>query len=70
VISGALFGGVALFGAWYGVTQGYSPAHFWYFWGMIAVGVVYGAYAILLGTRALALLAWKWNSPLRTLKRP
>jgi hypothetical protein len=68
--SGALFGGVALFGAWYGITQGYSKNLFWYFWGMIAAGVVYGIYAVSLGVRQLALLAWRWNSPLRTLRRP
>lgn len=70
VASGALFGGVALFGAWYGITEGYSKNLFWYFWGMIAAGVVYGVYALQLGVRELALLAWRWNAPLRTLKRP
>jgi hypothetical protein len=68
--SGALFGGVSLFGAWYGITQGYSKNLFWYFWGMIAAGVIYGIYAVSLGVRQLALLAWRWNSPLRTLRRP
>ena len=70
VASGTLFGGLALFGAWYGVTQGYSDGLFWYFWGLIAAGVVYGAYAIALGVRELAQLAWRWNAPLRTLNRP
>jgi hypothetical protein len=69
VASGAIFGGVALLGAWYGVTTGYSSALFWYFWGMIAAGVAYGIYAIALGVRELGRLAWRWNSPLRTLKR-
>jgi hypothetical protein len=68
--SGALFGGVALFGAWYGIKEGYSSNLFWYFWGMIAAGIAYGAYAIALGVRELARLAWRWNAPLRTLKRP
>jgi hypothetical protein len=70
VASGAVFGGVALFGAWYGITEGYSTNMFWYFWGLIAAGVVYGVYAITLGVRQLALLAWRWNAPLRTLNRP
>lgn len=70
VASGTLFGGLALLGAWYGVTQGYSDGLFWYFWGLIAAGVVYGAYAIALGVRELAQLAWRWNAPLRTLNRP
>jgi len=70
VASGSIFGGVALFGAWYGLTEGYSRPLFWYWWGMIAAGVAYGAYAISLGVRELAQLAWKWKSPLRTLNRP
>jgi hypothetical protein len=70
VASGSMFGGVALFGAWYGLTHGYSAALFWYFWGLISAGVLYGAYAIALGLRELARLAWRWNAPLRTLKRP
>jgi hypothetical protein len=70
VASGSLFGGLALVGAWYGVTKGYSSQLFWYFWGLISAGLVYGAYAIALGTGALARLAWRWNAPLRTLKRP
>jgi hypothetical protein len=69
-VSGAVFGGVALVGAWYGLTQGYSNTLFWYFWGMIVAGVAYGAYAIALGVRQLARLAWRWNAPLRALKRP
>jgi hypothetical protein len=70
VASGSMFGGVALFGAWYGLTHGYSAALFWYFWGLISAGVLYGAYAIALGLRELARLAWRWKAPLRTLKRP
>jgi hypothetical protein len=69
VASGAIFGGVALLGAWYGVTTGYSSGLFWHFWGMIAAGVAYGIYAIALGVREIGRLAWRWNSPLRTLKR-
>jgi len=68
--SGAIFGGLALVGAWYGITEGYSKNLFWHFWGMIAAGVVYGAYALTLGVRQLALLGWRWNAPLRTLNRP
>jgi hypothetical protein len=70
VASGSLFGGVAMAGAWYGVSTGYSSGLFWYFWGMIAAGIVYGIYAIASGVRELARLAWRWNAPLRTLKRP
>jgi hypothetical protein len=70
VASGAMFGGVALFGAWYGVSHGYSSNLFWYFWGLISAGVAYGVYAIALGVGALGRLAWRWNAPLRTLKRP
>ena len=70
VASGTIFGGVALIGGWYGVTEGYSTNLFWYFWGLIAAGVVYGVYALALGLRQLAHLAWRWNAPLRTLNRP
>jgi hypothetical protein len=70
VASGSVFGGVALFGAWYGLTEGYSSQLFWYFWGLSVAGIVYGAYAISLGAIAIARLAWRWNAPLRTLKRP
>jgi hypothetical protein len=37
---------------------------------MILAGVAYGVYAIALGLRELARLAWRWNAPLRALKRP
>jgi hypothetical protein len=70
VASGAMFGGVALLGAWFGITTGYSAGLFWYFWGLITAGVLYGAYAIAIGVRQLAQLAWRWNAPLRTLNRP
>jgi hypothetical protein len=70
IASGLLFGAVALFGAWYGLTVGYSSDLFWYFWGMIAAGLVYGAFTIGNGVTALVRLAWRWNAPLRTLKRP
>lgn len=67
--SGAMFGGLAVFGAWYGITHGYSRNLFGYCWGMTAAGLAYGVYAISRGARQLALLAWRWNSPLRTLRR-
>jgi hypothetical protein len=70
IASGSVFGGVALLGAWYGFKEGYSSHLFWYFWGLISAGVVYGACAISAGLRELARLAWRWNAPLRTLKRP
>jgi hypothetical protein len=31
---------------------------------MIAAGLLYGGYAIWLGVRELAQLAWKWDAPL------
>jgi hypothetical protein len=67
--SGALFGGVALFGAWYGIKEGYSQNLFWYFWGLIAVGLVYGAVTVSGSVRELLRLAWGWDAPLRNLKR-
>jgi len=70
IASGALFGFVALFGAWYGINQGYASNTFWYFWGMISAGIAYGVYAIAIGVIEIARLAWRWNAPLRTLKRP
>jgi hypothetical protein len=70
IASGAMFGGVALFGAWYGIEEGYSRNLFWYFWGMIAAGLAYGAFAIAAGVREIARLAWRWEAPLRGLKRP
>ena len=70
IASGSLFGGMALLGTWYGLKEGYSSSLFWYFWGMIAAGFVYGAFAIATGLREVARLAWRWNAPLRTLKRP
>jgi len=70
VASGSMFGGVALLGAWYGITVGYSSNLFWYFWGMISAGIAYGIYAIAIGVIEIARLAWRWNAPLRTLKRP
>jgi hypothetical protein len=70
IASGAIFGGVALMGAWYGLKIGYSANLFWYFWGMIAAGIAYGAFAITAGVREIGRLAWRWDAPLRTLKRP
>jgi hypothetical protein len=67
--SGALFGGVALLGAWYGIKEGYSQNLFWYFWGLIAVGLVYGAVTVSGSVRELVRLAWGWDAPLRNLKR-
>jgi hypothetical protein len=67
--SGVAFGGIALFGAWYGISQGYSSNLFWYFWGLITAGLAYGMFAIAGGLREIGRLAWGWNAPLRTLKR-
>jgi hypothetical protein len=70
IASGLLFGGVALVGAWYGIKVGYSNNLFWYFWALIAAGLVYSAFAIVGGVREIAKLAWRWDAPLRSLKRP
>ena len=70
VASGLIFGGVAILGAWYGIEQGYSRNLFWYFWGLIAAGLVYGAFAITSGLGEIARLAWRWEAPLRSINRP
>jgi hypothetical protein len=70
IASGAIFGGVALFAAWYGVTEGYSHNLFAFIWGLTAAGIAYGAIAITGGIREIAKLAWRWDAPLRNLKRP
>jgi hypothetical protein len=69
IASGSLFGGLALFSGWYGITEGFSSRLFWYLWGMIAAGIIYGVFAIASGVREIARLAWRWDAPLRTLKR-
>lgn len=69
VMSGAVFGGLALVAARYGVTEGFSPQGFWYWWGLTAAGLGYGAFAIGLGLRQIVRLVWKWKSPLRTMGR-
>jgi len=70
VASGTIFGGVALFAGRYGITAGFPSQLFWYLWGLVTVGILYGTYAVSLGVRDLARLAWRWNAPLRTLERP
>jgi hypothetical protein len=70
IASGSLFGGLALFSGWYGLTEGFSSHLFWYLWGLISAGIIYGAFAIASGLREVASLAWRWDAPLRTLKRP
>jgi hypothetical protein len=69
VVSGSLFGGLALFTGWYGLREGFSSKLFWYLWGLIAAGLIYGSFAIVIGLREVAKLAWRWDAPLRTLKR-
>ncbi len=54
IASGSVFGGVALFGAWYGIKEGYSSRLFWYFWGLISAGLIYGAFTIAGGLRDVA----------------
>jgi hypothetical protein len=70
IASGSIFGGLALFSGWYGLKEGFSSHLFWYLWGLIAAGLIYGAFAIASGVREVAKLAWRWDAPLRTLKRP
>lgn len=70
IASGSVFGGLALFGGWYGLKEGFSSHLFWQLWAMIAAGLIYGAFAIASGLRELAKLAWRWDAPLRSLKRP
>lgn len=67
--SGALFGGLAVFAANFGMTAGFPDVFFWYLWGLTAFGLTYGAFAIAQGVRQIAALVWKWKSPLRTMKR-
>ncbi len=70
VASGTLFGGVALFGAWFGMTQGYSRALVLVFLGADLRRHRLRRLRHCFGLRELARLAWRWNAPLRTLKRP
>lgn len=70
VASGSLFGGLALFAARYGITEGFFAPFFWYLWTLTGLGLLYGGYAVTLGLRQLGKLLWKWNSPLRTMQRP
>ncbi len=70
IASGSIFGGLALFSGWYGLKEGFSSHLFWYLWGLIAAGVIYGAVAVASGLREVARLAWRWDAPLRSLKRP
>lgn len=69
VVSGSIFGGLALFSGWYGLKEGFSNKLFWYLWGLITAGLIYGAFALVTGIREVAKLAWRWDAPLRTLKR-
>ncbi|MEP7116152.1 MAG: DUF3137 domain-containing protein [Acidobacteriota bacterium] len=70
LMSGAMFGGLAVFAANYGIREGFPARMFWTLWPMTGAGLAYGAYAISLGVGQLARLAWKWKSPLRTMNRP
>jgi hypothetical protein len=67
IASGTLFGGLAAFGAYYGLTEGFMPELRWYFTIMVLLGLAYGAYAILHGVTMLVKLVWSWNAPLRSL---
>ncbi|MBP7776223.1 MAG: DUF3137 domain-containing protein [Acidobacteria bacterium] len=69
IMSGTVFGGLAVVAAKYGWTEGFPASAFWYWWGMTGLGLAYGGYAASIGLRQLAQLAWKWKSPLRTMKR-
>lgn len=69
MMSGTVFGGLALVAAQYGLTEGFSEQGFWYWWGLTSAGLAYGAFAIGLGLRQILRLVWKWKSPLRTMGR-
>jgi hypothetical protein len=68
VASGTLFGGLAAWGAWFGLAAGFPAEVWWHLWGMVVAGLGYGAYAVSLGLRELWGLAWRWGAPLRGLR--
>jgi hypothetical protein len=66
-MSGAVFGGLALYVGWYGITEGFGDQFFWYFWSLVTAGLVYGASTIGYALRQLGRFAWNWGSPLRSM---
>lgn len=67
-MSGAVFGGLALYVGWYGLTEGFGDQFFWYFWSLVAAGLLYGAGAIGFALRQLGRFAWTLGAPLRGLR--
>ncbi len=53
LMSGTVFGGLAVVVAKYGLTEGFPASGFWYWWGMTSLGLAYGAYAASIGLRQL-----------------
>jgi hypothetical protein len=66
-MSGAVFGGLALYVGWYGITEGFGDQFFWYFWSLVTAGLVYGAATTGYALRQLGRFAWSWGSPLRSM---
>jgi hypothetical protein len=66
-MSGAVFGGLALYVGWYGIIEGFGDQFFWYFWSLATAGLVYGAATIGYALRQLGRFAWSWGSPLRSM---
>ena len=70
IASGTLFGGLSLyFGRWVFLEWGVAASGGWQIAGMIVLGALYGAGAIIAGIVMLLRLAWTWNAPLRNLRR-
>jgi hypothetical protein len=69
VASGSLFGGLALISAWYGLKEGFPGKLFWHLWSLTVAGLIYAPFALGIGIREIAKLVWRWDAPLRTLKR-
>lgn len=69
IASGLLFGGLAAFFGWYGLTEGFRPELWRYGWSMVALGLVYGIGTIARGLVMLLRVGWRWGAPLRGLTR-
>jgi hypothetical protein len=67
IASGTMFGGLALFFGWMGLTEGFGAFNIWQVWLLIGLGVGYGIYAIALGATEILRFAWSWKAPLRGL---
>lgn len=67
IASGALFGGLAAFFGWYGLTGGFDLMQHWQIALMIVLGLGYGVLAVGFGLVSLARFFWGWKAPLRGL---